>query len=599
VAASGPGPVRGEPPGTTVPMPLIRRDPVAPSPGDSLVGSTVTAPPGGDVRRRVARFLLLRTLVVSVVLGLSVWLITAGDRPARAAVWLQSLIIAATYLSSIVFGVMLRAGFAPRKVARPMHATDLAITSLLVYVTGGAQSPYAFLYALSIVAAGALSYRRGAVTITLAALGALIGVALFAWWRVIEVPMPSQLRPWEQSAGDFARTLGIQLAALSAVGVLAFIFGDQLQRGAETLATTRQAAADLFTLHQDIVRSLASGLITIAPDGIVLTANHAAADILHRRAADLHGKPIEAVMPGLTAQLAESPGGELKRADLALGDLTIGVTVSPLRDVRDQVIGRVINFQDLTELRRLEQHMRRAERLATVGQLAAGIAHEIRNPLASISGSIELLRQAPVASDDDRTLMAIVHREIQRLNGLVGDLLDYANPRPSQPVEFDLGALVRETLQVSRADPAFADVEVMAGAGGGAGRAGGAGGAAGAGAGGGESLVICADPSKLRQVVWNLLHNAADAAAAGGKHVRVEARRAGDQVTITVEDDGPGIPEDQVGRIFDPFFTTKKKGTGLGLATCHAIVAEHGGRIDLETEVGKGTKVVVRLPTGR
>ena len=253
--------------------------------------------------------------------------------------------------------------------------------------------------------------------------------------------------------------------------------------------------------------------------------------------------------------------------------------MSPLRDVNDEVIGRIVNFQDLTELRRLEQHMRRAERLATVGQLAAGIAHEIRNPLASISGSIELLRQAPPASDEDRTLMAIVHREIQRLNELVGDLLDYANPRPSQPVDFDLGVLVRETLQVSRADRALADVEIATAA--------------------DEPLLVHADPSKLRQVVWNLVRNAADAAAAGGKHVRVEARRAGEQATITVEDDGPGIPPDRIGRIFDPFYTTKQKGTGLGLATCHAIVAEHGGRIDLESEVGKGTKVVVRLPTGR
>jgi len=568
-------------PGATGPTPIARREPGTPSPGDSLVGPTVTVapPPGGELRGRVALLLLLRTLVVSVVLGLSLWLIVAGHPQGRAAVWIQSMIIAATYMSSIVFGVMLRAGWTPRKVARPMLATDLSITSLLIYATGGAQSPYAFLYALSIVAAGALSYRRGAVILTLAALGALTFTGLLAWVRVLEVPMPSQLRPWEQSAGDFARTLGIQLAALSGVGVLSFIFGDQLQRGAETLATTRRAAADVLLLHRDIVRSLASGLITIAPDGAVLTANQAAADILRRRAAELPGEPIEAVMPGLEAQLTASPGGELRRADLALGELTVGVTVSPLRDVRDRVIGRVVSFQDLTELRRLEEHMRRAERLATVGQLAAGIAHEIRNPLASISGSIELLRQAPLASEDDRTLMAIVHRELQRLNELVGDLLDYANPRPSQPVDFDLGVLVRETLQVSRADRAFAEVELAAEA--------------------EEPLVVHADPSKLRQVVWNLVRNAADAAATGGKHVQVRARRATDQVLITIEDDGPGIPPERVPRIFDPFFTTKQKGTGLGLATCHAIVSEHGGRIDLETEVGKGTKIMVRIPTRR
>ncbi|MGN6103887.1 MAG: two-component system sensor histidine kinase NtrB [Kofleriaceae bacterium] len=559
---------------TTAQVPVVRRDPAAPSPGDSLV-TPVAAPPAGDLRRRVSRLLLLRTLVVSVVLGLSLWLLAAGAQPAPAAVWLQSAVIAATYLSSIVFGVLLRVGVAPRKVARPMHLADLAITSLLVFITGGAQSPYTFLYALTIVAAGALSYRRGATVVTIWSLIAVTVVALLVWTRAIDMPQSSQLRPWEQSAPDLLRTLGIHFAALIGVGALAFIFGDQLQKGAETLATTRKAAAELFTLHQDIVRSLASGLITIAPDGTVITANQAAADILRRPTGELINRSIDTIMPGLTELLTESRSGELRRADLALGELTVGVTVSPLRDVKDHVIGRVVNFQDLTELRRLEQHMRRAERLATVGQLAAGIAHEIRNPLASISGSIELLRQAPQASEDDRTLMAIVHREIQRLNELIGGLLDYANPRPGQPVDFDLGVLVRETLQVARGDQAFADVEVTAEI--------------------DEPLAIHGDPAKLRQVLWNLLRNAADAAAGGGKHVAVEVRRAPNGATIAVRDDGPGIAPELLARIFDPFYTTKKHGTGLGLATCHAIVAEHGGWIDVSSEPGKGTKMVVRI----
>jgi two-component system sensor histidine kinase PilS (NtrC family) len=560
----------------TVPIPTVKRDLATPSPGDSLVGHPVATP--SDLRRRVSRLLLLRTLVVSVVLGLSMWLLTAGETPPRAAVWLQSSIIAATYLSLIGFGLTLRAGVSPRKVAILMQAADIAVTSLLVYVTGGAQSPYAFLYALSIVAAGALYYRRGAVAVTLGSIVALAIVALLAWKRVIDLPMVGQIRPWEQSGTGFARSLGVQLAAVIGVGALAFIFGDQLEKGAESLATTRKAAADLFTLHQDIVRSLASGLITIAPDGTVLTANQAGADILRRTVPDLAGKSIERAMPGLSAMLVESHG-ELRRADLDLGELTVGVTVSPLRDVRDQVIGRVVNFQDLTELRRLETHMRRAERLATVGQLAAGVAHEIRNPLAAISGSIELLRQTPQASDDDRTLMAIVHREIQRLNVLIDDLLDYANPRPSQHVDFDLAILVRETCQVAQGDKAFEEIELTCET--------------------DDAIAIRADSAKLRQVVWNLLRNAADASASGGKRVRVEARRDDTGSTVIVTDDGAGIAPDQLARIFDPFFTTKKKGTGLGLATCHAIIAEHGGHIDVDSEVGKGTKMVVRLPRER
>jgi len=557
----------------SLPVPIVRSDPDTPTPGESLIGQPAVGP--SDSGRRIARMLLLRTLVVSIVLGLSMWLLGSGEG-SRGAMWLQSGIIAFTYLSSIVFGVLLRIGMAPRRVARPMHAVDLVVTSVFVYITGGAESPYTFLYALSIVSAGALSYRRGAVTITIASILAVTVVSVLAWVRAFDwLPMAGRLLPWEQTAGDLVRTMGIQLAALTGVGALAFIFGDQLQRGVETLATTRKAAAEVLTLHQNIVRSLASGLITITPDGTVLTANEAACDVLGTKPAEIANRSLDVVMPGLLTMIAESR--ELRRADLAVGSLVLGVTVSPLRDLDDRVIGRVVNFTDLTELRRLELASRRSERLATVGELAAGVAHEIRNPLASISGSIELLRAAPQVSDDDRTLMNIVHREIQRLNVLIGDLLDYANPRPSQPVDFDLGVMVRETVQVARADQNFAAVELTCEA--------------------DEPLPITADPAKLRQVLWNLLRNASDAAATGGKHVRLEARAGDDGPSIAVIDDGPGIPKDKIARIFDPFFTTKQKGTGLGLATCHAIVTEHGGRIDVESAPGEGTKMVVRLPT--
>jgi two-component system sensor histidine kinase PilS (NtrC family) len=565
----------------TEPLPFTRprtrsRERLGPSPADSLIPAP--APPASDLGRRVTRLLLLRTFVVSVVLGLSLWILATAEQVPSSAVWLQSGIIAVTYVTSIVFGVLLRRGFAAHRVARPMQAADLVVTSLLVYATGGAESPYVFLYALSIVGAGALLYRRGAVVVTLASISSLIVVSLLAWAQAIDLPALSQVHPWEQTGVDLGRKLGINLAALIGVGALSFIFGDQLQRGAETLATTRKAAADLLTLHEDIVRSLSSGLITIAPDGIVLTANAAAADILGQPPA-LAGQPIDKLMPGLSALIATGHG-ELRRADFVLADdLTIGVTVSPLRDVRNQVIGRVVNFQDLTELRRLEVQSRRSERLATVGQLAAGVAHEIRNPLASISGSIELLRQDPGTSDDDRTLMTIVHREIQRLNVLVGDLLDYANPRPPQLVDFDLGVMVEETLQVARGEQAFATVEMAMEV--------------------DRPLPLHADPAKLRQVLWNLLRNAADAAALRGKHVRVEAYRTPDATMIVVSDDGPGIAADQLAHIFDPFFTTKSKGTGLGLATCHAVVAEHHGHIDVASELGRGTNMVITIPRER
>jgi signal transduction histidine kinase len=175
--------------------------------------------------------------------------------------------------------------------------------------------------------------------------------------------------------------------------------------------------------------------------------------------------------------------------------------------------------------------------------------------------------------------MTIVNREIGRLDVLIGDLLDYANPRPPRPVDFDLGVLVEETLHVARGDQAFGDVEVTSEV--------------------DKPLPITADPAKLRQVLWNLVRNAADAASIGGKHVKVTARDGQAGATITVSDDGPGIPPAQLAHIFDPFFTTKSKGTGLGLATCHALIAEHRGQIEVESDVGKGTKMVVTVPRER
>lgn len=540
-------------------------------------------PPDAELARRGTRLLLVRTLVITAVLGLSVWLLAVGDVATSAAVWTQCSIIAATYLLSAIFGSLLARGVSPVRVARPQLAMDVVMTSLLVYVTGGAESPYTFLYALSIVSAGVLLHRRGAAVIAAASFVALLAVSLIGWTHLLDLPLWTRNRPWEQTTPDFLRALGINLAATIGVGGLAVLFGDQLQRTAQTLASERAAAADLVTLHRDIVRSLSSGLITTDLAGNVLTVNDAALELLRLdgdRPSPVGG-PADALLPGLPALLPARPDGEVRRADLTIQvvdgeQLSLGVSVSPLRDVGEAVIGRVINFQDLTELKRLELHMRRAERLATVGQLAAGVAHEIRNPLASISGSIELLRLAPQVSDDDRSLMTIVTREIDRLNALITDLLEYANPRPPQLVECDLAVVADETLQMLRQDRAFAEVEVS--------RAGPA------------SVPVLADPAALRQVLWNLLRNAADASAAGGRHVAVRVLDGDDGVGVEVRDDGAGIPPEHVARIFDPFFTTKRRGTGLGLATTHALVADHGGRIDVDSAPGRGTTMTVRLP---
>jgi two-component system, NtrC family, sensor histidine kinase PilS len=538
--------------------------------------------PGIDLRRRITWLLVLRTLLITLVLGLTLWVSWARDVGSSSSASLILLlgVVGATHALTVAYAVLLRRGVSPERLVWPQIVGDLAITTLMVHVTGGAQSAYTFLFALSIVGAAMVASRRATALVTLAATGLLIVVAVSAWQQLVPLPVMPPVEPHAQATSELLRSLGVKLGALIGVGALSVVLAGELKRTEASLASERRVVADLVTLHQDIVRSLSSGLVTIDLDGRVLTVNGTAAELLGTAAP---GTDVDEILPGLRDRLAGlEPTGTIWRADLSVPreprPLVLGISVSPLRDVRDRVVGRVIHFTDLTELRRMEREVKHTERMATIGQLAAGIAHEIRNPLASMSGSIELLAQGPQVAEDDRTLMQIVVREIDRLNTLINDLLDYASPRPREPVDLDLSVLVTETVQVFVLDPSRAVVDVATilpppG-----------------------TLVVHADPAKLRQVVWNLVRNAGDAAAAGGGHVVVSATDHGDQVELAVTDDGPGIPPELLPRIFDPFYTTKRLGTGLGLATCHSVIADHGGTIEAESELGKGTRFVVRLP---
>ncbi len=559
-----------------------------PSPADSLAGPAPVAAASGDgVGRRLIWLMVLRTVVISLVLGLTIWLgsLDATGATSSPQLFLTGIVVA-TYVSTIVYALLLRSGADPERLVWPQLGGDLVITTVLVYVTGGAQSAYTFFYALSVVGAGAVRFRRGAIAVGALSATLMLTVGLAAWANLLPLPTVPRVEPWTATAAELARQLGLNVGALIGVTVLSYIFGRDLQDASASLASQRQVSADLYALNRDIVRSLTSGLVTVDRDDRVLALNHTAVELLGADAERVTGVDVDVLLPGLGARLrALGPDATLHRSDLTLAAAAgrsriLGISVSPLRDVHDQVVGRVVNFQDLTELRTLEETMRRAERLATVGQLAAGIAHEIRNPLASISGSVELLAQAPRVSDDDKALMAIVVREIERLDGLIDDLLEYANPRPRTLVSFDLVGMIGEVVQVMRQDKGRGDVTLVTDL-------------------PAAPASITADPGQLRQVLWNLCRNAAEAAAsgaAGAGTVTVRARQDAIGFTIEVEDDGPGIPPEHLAHIFDPFFTTKKRGTGLGLATSHTIVTEHGGTLDVRSQPGHGSRFVVRLP---
>jgi two-component system, NtrC family, sensor histidine kinase PilS len=547
-------------------------------------GSTdSSAPP--DRRRRLTYLMLYRVVLISLVLGATTLLYLLGDvDPGRRSSLGLYGIIGVTYLLTLVYALWLRSERGVAQLATIQLAGDLVIATVLMHLTGGAQSAYTFFFPLTVIGAAVVASRRATAWVAVSAAVLFLLTGLLGWTGALEPIGVQYFQPQDLSAIELSRTLGLNLAALLGVSVLALSLSGQLQVASATLAVERSAAADLLVLHSDVVRCLSSGLVTVDPGDQVLTINQVACEILGTTSEAAVGAPVDRILPGLEARLGEL--GEhvsLTRAELthARGDreLVLGVSVSPLHDRGGRFRGRVVNFQDLTELRKMEQSVRQAERLAVVGGLAAGVAHEIRNPLASISGSIELLHQMPQADEDSRALMSIVTREIDRLNRLLTDLLDYANPRSLEIEPLDLAGLVRDTVGVFGQDRGFAEVAVEL-----------------VGADELTTIEMTGDAAKLRQVLWNLLRNAAEAASQGGGHVWIEVEPAASEVTIRVRDDGPGIPAEHAQRVFEPFFTTKTRGTGLGLATVHSLVSDHRGAIRFVTPTRGGTCFEVRLP---
>lgn len=559
---------------------------VGPSPADSLGPIPTNAgldALSGQLTRRLTFVVLLRVVLITLVLGVTTLLywLSETDLTTPSALVVFG-VVCATYLLTIAYSLGIRSGQRLEQLGNLQLVGDLAIAAVIVHATGGAQSAYTFFFPVAIVGAALIAARRVTISVSLAALVLFLVVAILGWTGTLPALEGQEVRPDELSALGLARALALNGAAIVGVSLLAINLGSQLQQTRSTLATQTSATADLLSLHSDIVRSLTSGLITIDAEQTINSINQTATRILGIEALSALGNPLALLMPELSRKIDQlDDTGRLFRTEsrfsTGTSELVLGVSLSPLFDRNHLPIGRVLNFQDLTELRKMEEQVRRAERLAVIGALAAGVAHEIRNPLASISGSIELLQESPPGSEENRALMQIATREIERLNDLISELLDYTNPRAPNKTNLDIVTIARDTVDAFAHDRDFArvDVEVSLPS---------------------EVVMVTADPEKLRQVLWNLLRNGAEAAMDGGRHVVISVEAGAGFAAVEVRDDGPGIASDDLERIFDPFFTTKERGTGLGLAMVHSIVREHGGTIRARSTRGKSTTLRLELP---
>jgi two-component system sensor histidine kinase PilS (NtrC family) len=534
-----------------------------------------------------------RVAVVTLMLGFS--LLFQATRGALAVTYYTLIILtyAVTVPSSLLLGRLTSAS-ALTAFFWVQVGLDFLLETVLVALTGGVDSPFVVLYIMTVAIASLVPGRRVGL------LAACACIILFGTVTNIQIYGLVESWGWLQrshlSAAETFQTFGSYALALLVVGLLSDTLADQLQRADQSLREKERGLTRLQAFHENIVQSISSGVFTANARGEITSFNPAAQEVTGYALRDVLGRAWRDIFNWHPSEASDEllPGGlptttrfevECKRADGSR--LVLGMTVSPLHEAGQQA-GLVGVFKDLTQIRDLEEEMRRKEWLANLGEMSAGMAHEIRNPLGALAGAMQMLRKESSADETNRRLMDIAIREATRLDAIITDFLQYARPPALDLAEHDINKILAETLDLveheARSRTNIEIVTALAPA----------------------RLAAQVDQNQMRQVFWNLATNAFDAMPAGGqlaittgcRQVDVGGRR-GDVIEISFQDTGEGISKQNLDKIFLPFFTTKKQGSGLGLAAVHRIVDLHGGWIKVESRAGRGTRFVVCVPRFR
>jgi len=548
------------------------------------------ASPTADLlQRRLLWLIALRPALTALILGAGL-LIEATDPkglPREYAGYLAATIAA---LSILYFATRRIASRRPWLVEAQLVVDVWAISSV-VLLTGGFHSDFVALYILPILAGSVLRRARGGLVIA-GYSAVLFGVIVASQYGLV-IPRPDE---WGLIDAQLAMpspryafySTGLHCVAFITVARLTGYLADSLHRSDLKLHRASAEIADLQAWNQHVIDSMTGGLAATDADGRLVMFNRAAEAITSYRACDVRARAATDILQLPSALRRELPDivaterGHRIIYSFEHRDgrtLELGLSVGPL--VMSTGRGYLFTFQDLTELRRAEREAELQKRLAAIGQMAAGIAHEIRNPLASMSGSMQVLRDELHLQPDQSQLFDIVLRESERLNVTIRDFLSYARPHQGQAAEVDMGVVVRDAGRLLKNSPDCTrahQVEVEAS---------------------GELQILAVEP-QMRQIVWNLATNALRAMPSGGtlrlSAHRNEAPEAEGGVVLAVSDQGVGIAPEDVDRIFQPFHGGFAKGAGLGLAIVHRIVTEHAGVIHVTSDPGRGTTIEVRLP---
>lgn len=537
----------------------------APSPPTTGAASLERDGPSGALARRISYFMLFRLGILVVVTLLAAISVAQDPDPREYYATLGWITLGLAFGLTVLFARLLPRVRDLERFAFVQTTVDIVLSAVVVQLTGGLDSSFIFLYLVAILGAALMGTRSQCWAATGACALIFASLAGLQMSGAISPEYPPGVLPAQTQAESVAALLR-SLIAIGAVGVLASMLNTQLLRSSEQLASLR-------AINRYIVNSLGSGLVTLDQSGRVAFANPQASELLQVSPERLQGQPAANFFPDVGSKLSTDTSGET-RFECNRGEQILGCSLGPLRDGEGGTHGWVLHFQDISGIRAVEAELRRKDRLAAVGGLAASVAHEVRNPLAAMAGSAELIDRASL-SDEDHRLLAIITREAARLERMVNDMLSFTRPRPLEFADADLANVAKEVVEAFRADPSQAELTLSFES--------------------PPSLVARVDRASITQLVWNLVRNAAEASdRQGSVDVRVEGD--GNEARIVVSDDGRGIAPEQLDRIFEPFRSGRLEGFGFGLALAQRIVRDHGGRIDVESELGEGARFTVTLP---
>jgi two-component system sensor histidine kinase PilS (NtrC family) len=547
-----------------------------------------------ELREKVKWLMVLRVMIVTLLLGTSVVLQIGDDRNRHPAALFSGL-IAGTYFLTILYSLLLHRVRNLRRFTLIQLFLDLVLETALVSSTGGIDSPFSPFYILTILSGAILLDRKSGILT-----GAVAGVLFGATVDVQYFKLIRGIAPNPYPGMETLYLLFLNMVAYVTVAYLGGSLAENLRQTRERLVEKTAGLADLKVFHENVVRSISSGVLTSDAEGRVTSLNRAAQEILALTESEVLNRTwwdvldAEDLKGAIQSVSASGKPIRLNRDARGKGGMPIllGMTVSPLLDSGGQETGTVWAFQDLTRIKEMEDEIKRKKWLATIGEMAAGIAHEIRNPLASISGAMQVIKSDPNLDSDSRYLVNIGLKESERLNAIITSFLLYTRPASLNRKACDLHRLLNETLDLLQKNPDWNGKVVLVKS---FSR---------------EPFVLELDSDQMTQVFWNLGINAVQSMDDGGTleviTQRIVPKRMSDRMMMTespwiriaFRDTGCGVPEEAKEKIFYPFFTTKDKGSGLGLCIVHRIIEDHGGRIHLDSAVGKGTTVNLFVPVG-